>query len=151
MEEIESAWIGFYAQASTMIKEQKAAIKAKESQTVSKPLVSVCITHYNRPRFLQLALASVEALTYTNFEVVLVDDGSTTQQAKEYVPVYSLSLLFLLTNSLLAATWPHSLPNSPRKDGSWSFRTTNTSVQRATRQRSMHVANTYFSWTMTTS
>lgn len=90
--------MGFYAKAYEMIDQQKQSLKAKESAKVpSDPLVSVCITHYNRPRFLQLALESVEALTYSNFEVVLVDDGSTTQDAKEYVSLiftsYPLSFL----------------------------------------------------------
>jgi hypothetical protein len=91
LDEIESSWAGFYAKASAMINEQKDAIKAKENQkTAADPLVSVCITHYNRPQLLKLALESVEALEYPNFEVVLIDDGSTTQDAKEYAP-YCLS------------------------------------------------------------
>jgi len=85
LDEIQASWNGFYAKAASMINEQKAALKAKENQEISSPLVSVCITHYNRPKFLQLALESVEALAYPNFEVVLVDDGSTTQEAKDYL------------------------------------------------------------------
>jgi len=85
LDEIESSWVGFYAKASSMIAEQKTAVKATENQMSPNPLVSVCITHYNRPQFLQLALESVEATGYPNFEVVLVDDGSTTQDAKDYL------------------------------------------------------------------
>eukprot|EP00026_Physarum_polycephalum_P000885 Phypoly_transcript_00886.p1 GENE.Phypoly_transcript_00886~~Phypoly_transcript_00886.p1 ORF type:complete len:714 (+),score=99.40 Phypoly_transcript_00886:1586-3727(+) len=85
LDEIESSWTGFYAKASSIIAEQKAAVKASETQLSPNPLVSVCIIHYNRPQFLQLALDSVEATGYPNYEVVLVDDGSTTQDAKDYL------------------------------------------------------------------
>lgn len=43
----------------------------------TEPLVSVCITHFNRPALLHDCLTSVRAQTYRRIEVVLVDDGST--------------------------------------------------------------------------
>ncbi len=42
-----------------------------------QPLVSVCLTHYNRPGLLRQALASIYSQDYPNLEVVLVDDAST--------------------------------------------------------------------------
>ena len=47
----------------------------------SAPLVSVCITHFNRPALLRQAVASIERQDYPNIEVVLVDDGSTDAEA----------------------------------------------------------------------
>eukprot|EP01090_Pellita_catalonica_P020717 TRINITY_DN7528_c0_g1_i1.p1 TRINITY_DN7528_c0_g1~~TRINITY_DN7528_c0_g1_i1.p1 ORF type:complete len:751 (+),score=97.18 TRINITY_DN7528_c0_g1_i1:206-2254(+) len=47
----------------------------------SSPLVSVVITHYNRPEFLLQALASIKAQDYLNFEVIVVDDASDSEQA----------------------------------------------------------------------
>jgi len=41
------------------------------------PKVSVCIPTYNRKHYLLEALTSVFAQTYKDFEVVIVDDGST--------------------------------------------------------------------------
>ncbi|HEV8287270.1 MAG TPA: glycosyltransferase family 2 protein [Chitinophagaceae bacterium] len=41
------------------------------------PLVSVIIPTYNRCLLLQEAIASVMAQTYTNWELIIVDDGST--------------------------------------------------------------------------
>ncbi len=49
------------------------------------PLVSICITHYNRPALLTDCLASVRHQTYSNIEVILVDDGSTQPAARVFV------------------------------------------------------------------
>ncbi|MEK0085644.1 glycosyltransferase [Benzoatithermus flavus] len=48
---------------------------------VEQPLVSVCLVHRNRPRFLEQAVRSLEAQDYPHFEVVLVDDGSDRPEA----------------------------------------------------------------------
>lgn len=41
------------------------------------PKVSICVPSYNHARFLPMALESALAQTYDDFEVVVVDDGST--------------------------------------------------------------------------
>src|ERR1700681_3545048 len=41
------------------------------------PLVSIIIPYWNTERFLQEAIDSVLAQTYTNWELLLVDDGLT--------------------------------------------------------------------------
>lgn len=46
------------------------------------PRVSVIITAYNAEAFLARALRSVEAQTYRDYEVVLIDDGSTDATAE---------------------------------------------------------------------
>lgn len=51
----------------------------------SNPLVTIVITHYNRPKLLQQALESIERQTYKNFEMVLVDDGSTDAEAIKFL------------------------------------------------------------------
>jgi O-antigen biosynthesis protein len=61
-----------------------AAVAAMASSN-ERPLVSICISHFNRPKFLQQALASIAAQDYTNLEVVLVDDASTQPDAVAYV------------------------------------------------------------------
>ncbi len=40
------------------------------------PLVSVCVTHHERPDKLRTALRSIEAQSYRDLEVIVVDDGS---------------------------------------------------------------------------
>ncbi|WP_339756175.1 glycosyltransferase family A protein [uncultured Hoeflea sp.] len=43
---------------------------------LATPLVSVCVSHFNRPTVLRQTLASVMACGYPNLEIVVVDDGS---------------------------------------------------------------------------
>lgn len=53
----------------------------------SQPLVSVLMTVYNREHFIREAIESVLASTYSNFELIITDDGSTDQSvlvAREY-------------------------------------------------------------------
>jgi glycosyltransferase involved in cell wall biosynthesis len=44
-----------------------------------KPLVSILMTAYNREQFIGEAIASVLAIDYNNFELIIVDDGSKDQ------------------------------------------------------------------------
>ncbi|KJV10864.1 hypothetical protein VZ95_02090 [Elstera litoralis] len=50
-------------------------------QMSDTPRVSVCLVTFNRPALLLEAVASLEAQTAPGFEVILVDDGSTQQEA----------------------------------------------------------------------
>ncbi|WP_207461058.1 glycosyltransferase [Azospirillum sp. SYSU D00513] len=49
------------------------------------PLVSVCVTHFNRPRLLRQAVASIAAQTHPAFELVVVDDGSDDPEALRFL------------------------------------------------------------------
>ena len=50
-----------------------------------QPKVTICITHHNRRDLLQQTLTSIEAQTYPNFNVVIVDDGSSDKTALAYL------------------------------------------------------------------
>ena len=80
-----------------------------------QPLVSICLAHFNRPQELSEALESIKGLRYKNFEVVIVDDGSTNPEALAYLEeieqqdhgfslkVYSQPNLYLGASRNLAA------------------------------------------------
>lgn len=61
---------------------QGAATNAKKSGEGSAPLVSVCLNHFNRPKFVSEAIDSLKRQTHANLEVILVDDGSTRRDAQ---------------------------------------------------------------------
>ncbi len=46
------------------------------NQTIM-PTVSICVSTYNREAYLGQTLESIRAQTYQNYEIVIVDDGST--------------------------------------------------------------------------
>jgi len=52
---------------------------------IRRPLVSVCLTHYERPTLLQQALEALELQTYDNLEIILVDDGSKSPAALAFL------------------------------------------------------------------
>ncbi|MSU63938.1 MAG: glycosyltransferase [Pedosphaera sp.] len=56
-----------------------------QAVSAAHPLVSVCMAHWNRPHYLAQAVASIEAQDYPNFEVVIVDDCSTSPEAVAYL------------------------------------------------------------------
>lgn len=82
VDQVLQAWSSFY---DLMSDKMHTTLAKQIGTTEQNALVSVCITHYNRPHFLALALQSVLAQDYKNIEVVLVDDGSTDPQAKSYI------------------------------------------------------------------
>ncbi len=77
-EDISSRWID-------MFKVSFATDQLPIRMSTIEPLVSVCLVHYNRPHLLAQAIESLRQQTYSNFEVVLVDDGSPSLEAKTYL------------------------------------------------------------------
>lgn len=48
------------------------------------PLFSVLIANYNNGKYLMEAIESVRQQTYANWEIILVDDGSTDNSKELY-------------------------------------------------------------------
>ena len=62
-----------------------------------QPLISVCIVTYNNPSTLKQAIMSIEEQDYGNYEIVLVDDGSTQADAQQYLQeVFAIVLPYRL-------------------------------------------------------
>jgi hypothetical protein len=70
----EQAWLGWH---ENLLKE---AVDDSEVLRISfgpaSPQVTVCMAHRNRHEYLRQALTSLEAQTYKNLEVIVVDDAS---------------------------------------------------------------------------
>jgi glycosyltransferase involved in cell wall biosynthesis len=75
-------------------------------ESVEQPLISVIIPCYNYGKFLKDCIGSLLAQTYSNWECIIVDDGSTDnskEEAKELVAKDSRINYFLQSNSGPAA------------------------------------------------
>jgi GT2 family glycosyltransferase/glycosyltransferase involved in cell wall biosynthesis len=57
------------------------AYPARPTREIRAPRVSVCVPHHNYGEFLPLALDTLASQTYKNFEVIVVDDGSTDPES----------------------------------------------------------------------
>ena len=56
---------------------------------LNRPAVSVVVPTFNQPGFLLEALASVFAQTFTDFEVIVINDGSTDDTLERLAPLQS--------------------------------------------------------------
>jgi len=56
--------------------------KSGRKSSETEPLVSVVLVHHDRPHYLMQAITSIERQSYTNIEVLLVDDGSELPESK---------------------------------------------------------------------
>lgn len=59
--------------------------KTKDPSDPSAPLITIVMTHYNRHKLLQQAIESLEKQTFKDYEVILVDDGSTDPEAIKFL------------------------------------------------------------------
>jgi glycosyltransferase involved in cell wall biosynthesis len=79
-EETKRLWLEWHDQ----IVEQIPAVTVRANVN-QQPKVSLCICHRNRPQLLKYAIESARAQDYPNLELVLVDDGSTNEDALAFL------------------------------------------------------------------
>ncbi|MBD0379692.1 glycosyltransferase [Paenibacillus sedimenti] len=48
---------------------------------ISYPRVSICIAYYNHAKYLATSLKSLENIDYSDYEIIVVNDGSTDEQS----------------------------------------------------------------------
>lgn len=82
--EEQNSYINLFQQIRLDLQSSTSHLLAKNEKK-DHPLVSVCLTHFNRPHYLAQALASIRAQDYPSFEVILVDDASTEPEAIAYL------------------------------------------------------------------
>ncbi|GAA6049686.1 hypothetical protein JCM3770_004406 [Rhodotorula araucariae] len=108
-------WVAFHhwlvARGSV---DEKASSTALASRgRLAEPLVSICVTHYERPHLLPQLLDSLLQQTYKSFEVILVDDGSSSPETLAALSALSSSHIH---NATLLAGRPRwtlrRIPNS---------------------------------------
>ena len=68
-------------EAEAMLADLPSAFR-KARASLPIPRVSVCVAHYEHPRFLGQALASLGAQTEPAHEVIVIDDGSESAEAR---------------------------------------------------------------------
>ena len=59
-------------------------MEAKNERIMYSPLFSILIANYNNGKYLMEAVRSVQAQTYTHWEIIIVDDGSTDESQSLY-------------------------------------------------------------------
>ncbi|GAA5987993.1 hypothetical protein JCM11641_005974 [Rhodosporidiobolus odoratus] len=117
-EETDTAAVDWVALHRWLVGERRPSASSEVANIVQEePLVSICITHYERTHLLPQLLDSLLAQSYTNFEVILVDDGSPSpatasalaQLEAQYFSATSPPLAFLSPN----LTAPFHSPRRP--------------------------------------
>jgi glycosyltransferase involved in cell wall biosynthesis len=76
---------------------------------MQKPLVSVVIPTYNRTAYLKLTLESIQNQTFQDFEVIVVDDGTPTEENRLLCEQYEKVQYIKIENS--------GGPAKPRNEG----------------------------------
>ena len=80
-------------------------IKGEEKGMSDQPKISVIVPFYNAERYLKQCLDSLQKQTYSNFEVLLINDGSIDQSyqvAAEYVKIDERFSLITQSNAGIA-------------------------------------------------
>jgi len=75
----------FYAFLVARYAECLERVVPKKEEKTGPPLVSVCIVNHNRHFYLPGLLKCFEEQTYKNFEIILVDDGSTNEETLSFL------------------------------------------------------------------
>jgi|TARA_B110000908_G_C10223401_1_gene436571 glycosyltransferase involved in cell wall biosynthesis len=82
---------------------------------MNNPLISVIITTYNRPDYLELAIESVVDQTYNDIEILVVDDGSKESYAENICNKYEQCIYHYKDNGGVSSARNYGVLNSKGK------------------------------------
>lgn len=77
LKELSEKWVSFF--------ENNVCKVDEDYLNIQEPLISVIITHYERPHLLCDTFKSILEQDYSNYEIIIVDDGSKSIEATEYL------------------------------------------------------------------
>ncbi|PSB11201.1 hypothetical protein C7B62_06525 [Pleurocapsa sp. CCALA 161] len=84
--------------SSTQIIESTPVTNSVKIAQIDTPLVSVIIPVYNSAKYIQKAIDSVLNQTYGNYEIIVVDDGST-DETRQKLELYGDKILYIFQNN----------------------------------------------------
>ncbi len=120
-QELQAQYDQFYEEMLRRYQQMLVAANKKAAEPTEHPLISVCLTHFNRPELLKKTLESLERQDYPNFEVLVMDDGST-QACKQKLEVEIIPILnrhkwkiFYQENQYLSAARNNLVPHAKGK------------------------------------
>lgn len=81
-------WLRFHSYGE-LLRYQKKSVNLKLSRNSKynareQPFISVCVVHHNRTEFLKRQLLAIKNQTYNNYEVIVVDDGSSEVEVASF-------------------------------------------------------------------
>ena len=83
-----------------------AEITASVTESTINPLVTVYVTNFNYANYIEQSIESVLAQTYKNFELIIIDDGSTDNSREiinRYVEKTNIRVIFQENKGLIAS------------------------------------------------
>jgi O-antigen biosynthesis protein len=81
LSQVAEAWLSWFSRVA----EQPPEAAPRTVRRLSKPAVSIAITHYERPKLLAQCLRALSCQTDPDFDVIVVDDGSKSEQAEAFL------------------------------------------------------------------
>ena len=65
------------SQIKNVMREIKTGVQLNQGDKTMVPLISIIMPTYNRAGYIEEALDSIKKQTFTDYEIIVVDDGST--------------------------------------------------------------------------
>jgi glycosyltransferase involved in cell wall biosynthesis len=83
-----------------------AQITDSDIESTNNPLVTVYVTNFNYANYIEQSIESVLAQTYTNFELIIIDDGSTDNSREiinSFIENTNVRVIFQENKGLIAS------------------------------------------------